>query len=61
MSDAWSPSQYERFRTERAQPFWDLAALVERGPGMRVADTSSTDASSEASRSGRPSLDPTKG
>jgi trans-aconitate 2-methyltransferase len=38
MADAWSPSQYERFRGERAQPFWDLAALVEPRPGMSVAD-----------------------
>lgn len=38
MSDAWSPVQYERFRAERAQPFWDLAALVEARPGMRIAD-----------------------
>ena len=38
MPDAWSPSQYERFRAERAQPFWDLAALVEPRPGMRIAD-----------------------
>jgi len=34
----WSPDQYERFRGERAQPFWDLAALVESRPGMRVVD-----------------------
>ena len=34
----WSPDQYERFRSERAQPFWDLAALVERRPRMRVVD-----------------------
>jgi trans-aconitate 2-methyltransferase len=38
MADPWSPTQYERFRAERAQPFWDLAALVEPRPGMRVAD-----------------------
>jgi trans-aconitate 2-methyltransferase len=38
MADAWSPAQYERFRAERAQPFRDLAALVESRPGMRVAD-----------------------
>jgi len=36
--DAWSPTQYDRFRAERAQPFWDLAALVEARPGMRVVD-----------------------
>ena len=34
----WDPSQYERFKDERAQPFRDLAALVEPRPHMRVAD-----------------------
>jgi trans-aconitate 2-methyltransferase len=37
-ASAWDPGQYERFREERAQPFRDLAALVEREPAMRVAD-----------------------
>lgn len=37
MADAWDPRQYERFRGEREQPFWDLAALV-RGRGGRVVD-----------------------
>ncbi len=35
---AWDPGQYERFHEERAQPFRDLAALVEREPAMRVCD-----------------------
>jgi len=34
----WSPDQYACFKNERAQPFWDLAALVERRPRMRVVD-----------------------
>ena len=34
----WDPTQYARFRAERSQPFYDLAGLVERRPGMRVAD-----------------------
>src|ERR1700682_4840438 len=34
----WSPSQYERFKSERSQPFHDLLALVEPRPGMRVVD-----------------------
>jgi trans-aconitate 2-methyltransferase len=38
MPDAWDPGQYERFRTEREQPFHDLLGLVLRRPGMRVAD-----------------------
>ncbi|MBI3891811.1 MAG: methyltransferase domain-containing protein [Candidatus Wallbacteria bacterium] len=36
--DCWDPGQYERFRDERSQPFYDLAALVRRAPAMRVAD-----------------------
>jgi trans-aconitate 2-methyltransferase len=35
---AWSPSQYERFRAERAQPFFDLVTLVRPKPGMRAID-----------------------
>jgi trans-aconitate 2-methyltransferase len=38
VSDAWNPLQYERFRRERAQPFYDLLALVEKKPGMRAVD-----------------------
>ncbi len=34
----WDPAQYERFKDERAQPFRDLAALIEHRPSMRVAD-----------------------
>lgn len=36
--DSWNPSQYERFRAERSQPFFDLMALVQPEPGMRVID-----------------------
>ena len=36
--DGWDQVQYGRFREERAQPFYDLAGLVERGAGMRVID-----------------------
>jgi trans-aconitate 2-methyltransferase len=35
---SWSPDQYEKFKSERAQPFHDLAALVEHRPRMRVVD-----------------------
>ena len=35
---AWDPAVYERFAAERARPFEDLLALVEREPGMRAAD-----------------------
>lgn len=34
----WDPAQYLRFRDQRAQPFFDLAAMVQRVPGMRVLD-----------------------
>lgn len=34
----WDPRQYLRFRDQRAQPFYDLAAMVDASPGMRVVD-----------------------
>src|ERR671917_284386 len=34
----WNPEQYGRFHGERAQPFFDLLALVDPRPGMRVVD-----------------------
>jgi trans-aconitate 2-methyltransferase len=34
----WDPDQYERFRAERARPFWDLVALVQPCPDGRVVD-----------------------
>jgi trans-aconitate 2-methyltransferase len=34
----WNPAQYDRFREERSQPFFDLMAMVEPAPGMRVVD-----------------------
>ncbi len=37
MTDAWNPAQYGKFAAERAQPFWDLAALVERDRPIRRA------------------------
>ncbi len=37
MSDGWDPSQYEKFAAERAQPFWDLVALVEHDRPIRRA------------------------
>jgi trans-aconitate 2-methyltransferase len=36
--DGWSPDQYERFRSERQQPFDDLLALCHPVPGGRVVD-----------------------
>jgi trans-aconitate 2-methyltransferase len=34
----WDVDQYERFKNERAQPFRDLAALIEPRPNMRILD-----------------------
>jgi trans-aconitate 2-methyltransferase len=36
--DAWDPAQYDRFQTERRQPFFDLLALVQPAPGGRIVD-----------------------
>jgi trans-aconitate 2-methyltransferase len=36
--DTWNPTQYERFRAEREQPFFDLAGLITRRPAGRVVD-----------------------
>src|ERR1700693_6106217 len=36
--DTWNPSQYERFRTEREQPYHDLVALITKRPAGRVVD-----------------------
>ena len=36
--DTWNPAQYEKFRREREQPFFDLLALVRPAPGMRAVD-----------------------
>lgn len=38
MSDTWRPTQYEKFREQRAQPFFDLLRLVEARPGIRAVD-----------------------
>lgn len=38
VASTWNPDQYARFRTERSQPFFDLIALVQAEPGMRVVD-----------------------
>jgi trans-aconitate 2-methyltransferase len=35
---SWQPTQYERFKEERAQPFHDLVALVRPQPGLRILD-----------------------
>jgi trans-aconitate 2-methyltransferase len=38
MTDSWDPLQYERFREERQQPFYDLLKLVLPKRGMRILD-----------------------
>jgi trans-aconitate 2-methyltransferase len=38
MTSPWNPDQYNRFRSERQQPFVDLLGLVRPRPGMRVVD-----------------------
>jgi len=34
----WNPTQYNRFRAERQQPFFDLLGLVRPRAGLRVVD-----------------------
>ncbi len=34
----WNPSQYHKFQAERSAPFFDLLALVEVRPNLRVVD-----------------------
>lgn len=38
MSDVWNPTQYEKFRDQRAQPFFDLLGLVEERSQLRAVD-----------------------
>ena len=37
-TDAWDPSQYDRFREQRSRPFHDLLSLVRPVAGGRVVD-----------------------
>jgi trans-aconitate 2-methyltransferase len=36
--DAWSPAQYEKFKAQRSQPFFDLMNMLEKTPSPRVID-----------------------
>jgi trans-aconitate 2-methyltransferase len=38
MADKWNPEQYERFKNERSQPFFDLMALLENSQGTNQAE-----------------------
>jgi trans-aconitate 2-methyltransferase len=37
-SSSWDPQLYARFQAERSRPFYDLAALVQPRPALRVVD-----------------------
>jgi len=37
-ADTWNPTQYEKFRAEREQPFADLVAMIRRAPRPRIVD-----------------------
>ncbi len=37
-TDQWNPTQYNRYRGERMQPFFDLVALIEPKDSMRAID-----------------------
>lgn len=39
--DVWNPTQYERFKAERRQPFDDLMSMVASKPNMKVIDLGS--------------------
>jgi len=34
----WDPAQYHKFQAQRSAPFYDLLALVESRPGLKVVD-----------------------
>ena len=36
--DPWNPTQYDKFRREREQPFFDLMTLIKPVPNPRVLD-----------------------
>lgn len=38
ITDAWDPTQYRRFKSERQAPFYDLLTLIRPAPGGRVLD-----------------------
>jgi trans-aconitate 2-methyltransferase len=38
VTDTWDPSQYNKYRLEREQPFYDLLAMIKPAPGMDVVD-----------------------
>jgi trans-aconitate 2-methyltransferase len=38
MTDPWNPARYARFLAEREQPFYDLLAMIQPAPHMRIVD-----------------------
>ena len=36
--DSWNPAQYEKFKAQRSQPFYDLMNLLRSAEGARVVD-----------------------
>lgn len=38
LTDPWNPAQYDKFRREREEPFFDLLAMVRPGADMQVVD-----------------------
>lgn len=37
-TDFWNPSQYEKFKSQRSQPFWDLVNLLQPATKAEVID-----------------------
>lgn len=37
-AERWNPEQYDKFRNERMQPFFDLVQMIQPRAGMRVID-----------------------
>jgi trans-aconitate 2-methyltransferase len=38
MRDSWNPQQYEKFKNERSQPFFDLMTLLEKRNAVQIVD-----------------------
>lgn len=36
--DSWNPKQYDKFKAERSQPYYDLLNLIEPMPNSRIID-----------------------
>lgn len=37
-ADSWNPQQYDKFKAERSQPFYDLMALLQPIPQAKIVD-----------------------